>query len=121
MNQDLIKGKWTKVRGTIQNHWSLLTDDDIKRISGKYESLVGKLQERYGYTEREAKQKIRNFSAKAKKNAVNLKQIGNSINKQAKQSPWTLAGITTVGGLVAGMLIRNTLFKNNKLRLKFFR
>ena len=48
MNWDQFEGKWTQVKGSAREQWGKLTDDDMDRISGKREQLVGKLQERYG-------------------------------------------------------------------------
>ena len=114
MNQNTLKGNWAQIKSAVQNQWSLLTDDDIRRIAGKYNSLVAKLQDRYGYTEQEAKRKIHNFSdytgIQLKK--ANIKRIAQRLNNQAKRSPWTLAAITTVGGLFIGLMLRNRIHKN---------
>ena len=46
MNSVVIKGKWTQLSGTLREQWGKLTDDDLKVVDGRAESLVGKLQER---------------------------------------------------------------------------
>jgi len=56
MNEDILKGKWAQVKGHVKSWWGRMTDDDIEQIDGKFESLVGKVQERYGHT-REAAEK----------------------------------------------------------------
>ena len=48
MNWDQFEGKWKQVKGSAREQWGKLTDDDLDRISGLREQLVGKLQERYG-------------------------------------------------------------------------
>ncbi len=58
MNADVFKGKWKQVRGRAKQAWSDLTDDDLARIDGSYDRLVGTLQEKYGYTKAEAEAKI---------------------------------------------------------------
>jgi uncharacterized protein YjbJ (UPF0337 family) len=59
INRDVRAGKWKQVHGTVEQWWGRLTDDNQKRLSGRFEVLVGVLQERYGRTrvraEREAK------------------------------------------------------------------
>lgn len=59
MNKDTIKGKWTQVKGTIQEKWGKLTDDDLDVIAGDAKKLAGKLQERYGWSKDEANKKIK--------------------------------------------------------------
>jgi uncharacterized protein YjbJ (UPF0337 family) len=48
MNEHELKGRWKQLKGEAQRKWGELTDDDLDQIKGSRESLVGKLQERYG-------------------------------------------------------------------------
>jgi uncharacterized protein YjbJ (UPF0337 family) len=57
MNWDQIEGKWKQVKGSVKQEWGKLTDDDLDYIAGQHESLVGKLQERYGYAKEEAQKR----------------------------------------------------------------
>lgn len=50
MNWDQIKGNWTQLKGKAQKEWGKLTDDDLKIIQGEQTQLIGRIQERYGYT-----------------------------------------------------------------------
>lgn len=58
MNDDLIAGKWKQMRGHARDWWGKLTDDDLDRIQGKRDVLVGLLQEKYGYTRQKADEEI---------------------------------------------------------------
>jgi uncharacterized protein YjbJ (UPF0337 family) len=49
MSQDILKGQWKQISGRLKEWWGDLTDDDVKRIDGSSERLIGMLQERYGY------------------------------------------------------------------------
>lgn len=60
MNKDIFAGKWKEMRGQIRQWWGRLTDDDMNRINGKKDQLVGSLQKRYGYTKERAQQEINN-------------------------------------------------------------
>jgi uncharacterized protein YjbJ (UPF0337 family) len=59
MNEDILKGKWNQMKGSVKQWWGKLTDDDIQRIDGSYDKLVGKVQERYGYTKEEAEKECK--------------------------------------------------------------
>ena len=48
MSWDKIEGQWKQRRGKAMHHWGKLMNDDLAAIAGKYEELVGKLQEKYG-------------------------------------------------------------------------
>lgn len=58
MNRDILEGKWKQVRGEMKNWWGKLTDDDLDRIEGNTEKLIGILQERYGYSREQAEEEI---------------------------------------------------------------
>jgi uncharacterized protein YjbJ (UPF0337 family) len=58
INQDILAGKWKQMRGELKTWWGKLTDDDVDRIGGQKDKLVGLIQERYGYTREQAEQEI---------------------------------------------------------------
>ena len=57
MNWDQVEGKWKQLKGSAKMQFAKLTDNDLDYIAGKRESLVGKLQERYGFAKDEAQRK----------------------------------------------------------------
>ncbi len=61
MNEDIFKGKWTQIKGKIKQQWGELTDDDLDRISGKREEIVGLVQERYGWERERAETEFDDF------------------------------------------------------------
>jgi uncharacterized protein YjbJ (UPF0337 family) len=58
MNSDILEGQWKQLRGHVKEWWGNLTDDDLDRIAGKSEMLIGKLQEKYGYTKEHAEAEL---------------------------------------------------------------
>jgi uncharacterized protein YjbJ (UPF0337 family) len=62
MNWDTIKGQWKQLTGKVREKWGALTDDEIAKIGGKKDVLVGKLQERYGYAKDRAEREVDDFS-----------------------------------------------------------
>ena len=56
MNWDQLEGKWKQVAGSAREQWGKFTDQDLDRIGGKKDQLVGLIQERYGIA-REAAEK----------------------------------------------------------------
>lgn len=61
MNWDQIEGKWKQYKGTVQQEWGKLTNDEIDQIDGHREQLVGKIQERYGVAREEAEQQVKTW------------------------------------------------------------
>lgn len=61
MNKDTAEGNWHQMKGEIKRQWGKLTDDEIDRTEGDFEKLAGHLQEKYGYSKEEAKQRMDEF------------------------------------------------------------
>jgi len=70
MNKNILEGQWKQVRGEAKAWWGKLTDNDLDRVAGKFDVLVGLLQERYGYSREQATdeidQRVTDFEAKLK-------------------------------------------------------
>jgi uncharacterized protein YjbJ (UPF0337 family) len=62
MNRDVLEGKWKEMRGRVKEMWGKLTDDDLDRINGKTEQLLGVLQEKYGYAREKAEEEIKRLT-----------------------------------------------------------
>jgi uncharacterized protein YjbJ (UPF0337 family) len=62
MNWDQIEGAWKQVRGRVREQWGKLTDDDLDVVAGRRDTLVGKVQERYGVARDEAERQVRDWS-----------------------------------------------------------
>jgi uncharacterized protein YjbJ (UPF0337 family) len=58
MNQDVFEGKWKEMRGQIKEWWGKLTDDDLERVGGKADQMIGLLQQKYGYTKEHAEKEF---------------------------------------------------------------
>jgi uncharacterized protein YjbJ (UPF0337 family) len=61
MNWDQVQGNWLQAKGKVKQQWAKLTDDDITRINGKQEELLGLLQQRYGYAKEQAQKEVENW------------------------------------------------------------
>jgi uncharacterized protein YjbJ (UPF0337 family) len=61
MNWERISGNWKQFRGKLREHWGFLTDDELDRIAGKRDVLVGKIVEHYGLTKERANEAVEEF------------------------------------------------------------
>ena len=64
MDANILKGKWHQVKGDVREKWGDLTDDDVERVGGSVEQLVGVIQEKYGYAKQQAEGEVDAFLAK---------------------------------------------------------
>lgn len=56
--KDILAGDWKQMHGKVKEWWGKLTDDDLTKIDGKRENLVGMLQTRYGYAKDKAEAEV---------------------------------------------------------------
>ncbi|WP_322056554.1 CsbD family protein [Paraburkholderia sp. J63] len=61
MNNDIAAGTWKQLLGTARTAWGKLTDDELVKVEGRAERLVGLIQERYGRTRDEAEREVRRW------------------------------------------------------------
>lgn len=63
MANDILSGMWKQVSGEAKRTWGKLTDDDMMKIDGNRDKLVGRLQERYGWSKEQANAEVDKFMA----------------------------------------------------------
>jgi uncharacterized protein YjbJ (UPF0337 family) len=75
MNSDQFEGMWKQLKGSAKQRWAKLTDDDLTAISGKKDVLLGRLQQRYGYTREQAEKEADAWAAASRSDidALNAK------------------------------------------------
>ncbi len=58
MNWDQVRGNWNQFKGQAKQKWGSLTDDDLTKVEGHRDELVGRIQERYGVAKEEAERQV---------------------------------------------------------------
>ena len=61
MNWKQIKGNWNQMKGEVRSKWGEFTDDDLLKVAGDKDKLIGMIQERYAGSAR------RRLSARSKR------------------------------------------------------
>ena len=56
-----FRSVWTQSREAFRTQWERLTADDIREIDGRRDLLIGKIEDRYGVTCREAERQVDGF------------------------------------------------------------
>ena len=78
MNEDILKGSWLEIKGTIKEKWGKLTANELVEIEGKGEKFLGLLRKQYGF--------IRDKAELEYKDSVALAEIVSSISKIMKKT-----------------------------------
>jgi uncharacterized protein YjbJ (UPF0337 family) len=61
MNEDMIKGRWSKLSSRLKDKWGKLTDGDVNLLAGHREYLIGRLRDRYGIAREKAEVQVKEF------------------------------------------------------------
>jgi uncharacterized protein YjbJ (UPF0337 family) len=93
MNDDVFTGQWTQMRGSLKSWWGRLTDDDLDRIAGQKDRLVGLVQEKYGQSreqaEREVEQRLREYGdggGIGTKVRAGASELGSNLSNKAREA-----------------------------------
>ncbi len=58
MNEQILKGRWTELKGKAKEKWGRLSNDELEQIDGNVDQLIGALQQRYGLVQEEARKEV---------------------------------------------------------------
>lgn len=58
MNQDVIQGKWSEIKGEIRKAWGNVTGDELEQAKGNLDSISGIIQQRYGQRKEDVSEKL---------------------------------------------------------------
>lgn len=87
MNKMILEGKWHQTKGAIREQWGKLTDKDVQMFLGEGEQLVGRLQERYGYTQERAEREVADFLDRLHEDQP-LVAVREKTAEAVREHPW---------------------------------
>ncbi|UAB81146.1 CsbD family protein [Marixanthomonas sp. SCSIO 43207] len=58
MNSEQIKGKWNQIKGNVKQKYGVEMNDDETFSEGKFDEVVGKIQEKTGKAKEDIKKEI---------------------------------------------------------------
>ncbi|WP_430612551.1 CsbD family protein [Flavobacterium sp. JP2137] len=61
MNNLELEGKWNRVKGAVKQKYGDWFDDEQAFADGKFDEIVGKMQEKSGRTREQIEDEIRNW------------------------------------------------------------
>jgi uncharacterized protein YjbJ (UPF0337 family) len=73
MNTQLIKGNWEKIKGSMQQKFAQLTDNDLMYAKGKESELIGRIQQKLGLTKEAVELFIKEHAEKVAKQGESKK------------------------------------------------
>lgn len=116
-NKDVVEGKAKKASGSLKERWGELTDDSQSIWRGRYEQLIGNIQERYGYTRQRAEDELYHRitaigdTLQEKKDAAvsavqeTTQQAATKVDETVVEHRWKTVLLALVLGAVIGYLV----------------
>jgi uncharacterized protein YjbJ (UPF0337 family) len=59
MNNNVVEGKWKQLRGQAKVWWGNLTHNNREKVGGKFDTMIGRLQEKVGETQQQVTEGIK--------------------------------------------------------------
>lgn len=56
-----LEGKWNRIKGSVKQKYGEWFDDEKTFAEGKFDEMVGKMQEKSGRTKEQIEEEIRNW------------------------------------------------------------
>jgi uncharacterized protein YjbJ (UPF0337 family) len=63
INENVAKGKWNEIKGTIQKAWGNLTSDELDKTEGDMTRIAGIIQKKYGIGQEDARKSLNDVIA----------------------------------------------------------
>ena len=131
LTREELQGQWNQVKGQIRERWAEITDDDLQKVRGNTDQLVGLIQEKTGTARKEvekflqssvdqgssminqASESARQYAHKA---SENLQEQYHHVSDQVRASyedaedmvrsrPVESIGVAFGAGLIAGAIL----------------
>jgi uncharacterized protein YjbJ (UPF0337 family) len=137
INQQMLEGHWNEIKGKLRERWGKLTNDDLDRVHGSAEQLVGTIQRKTGEGQEAIEQfleeltndgaslvgnvaeTVRQYSASAKDSVesaatsaqdavkAGYDQAETAIHARPMESLAVSFGTGLIAGLILGLLVRS--------------
>ena len=61
---NIFDAKWKQLRGKAKEQWGELTDDDLDKVEGQLDQLIGVIMEKYELNYAKAEKEVKAFLSK---------------------------------------------------------
>ena len=119
INEQVLNGNWTSLKGQIQETWGDVTDDDLERLKGNVRQLVGFIQEKTGQTQERVEAKLNHMISRTSRRADEVYSrvsegvqqryaaAESAVQRRPIESVAVAFGTGLVAGIVAGLVLRS--------------
>lgn len=73
INKDVILGKWKEISGEAQKKWGELTENDLEKVKGNFNAMVGLVEQKLGISREDAQKKVEDLIVKMNQSELKSK------------------------------------------------
>jgi uncharacterized protein YjbJ (UPF0337 family) len=88
VNQQVLEGNWKELTGRLKEKWGQITDDDLDRVKGSVNQLVGLIQQKTGWAkgriEEELDQLVEQGAPMARRAAEAARNVASQVGERAQ-------------------------------------
>lgn len=137
VNQQILEGKWNEIKGKVHEKWGQVSDDELQRVGGNVDQLVGLIQRKTGESREAVERYLEQLAANgasavgratetmkeytqqaaesvqhsAKRAADSVRggyiQTGRFVRERPVESLAVCFGVGLITGIVAGLMLRS--------------
>lgn len=105
INREIFDGKWMQVQGVLKQRWGDLTDNDLKKVQGRYDQFVGLLQEKYGHSRQAAEEEVAKRLSDLNDLTNKFPQRSSNSSGESTRRNKVLSGIFVLAAVVVGIVV----------------
>lgn len=64
INKEQLLGKWKEISGEAQKKWGEISENDLEKVKGNFNSLVGLVEQKLGVSKEDAQKKVEDLMTK---------------------------------------------------------
>lgn len=87
MARETLETQFIQGKEFLREKWARLTEDDVRQINGRYDQLIDKLLQRYGYTREQAEAEIRKWNFERENRSAYTPNRANMRREEMERIP----------------------------------
>jgi uncharacterized protein YjbJ (UPF0337 family) len=95
VNQQTLEGNWNEIKGKLHERWGQLTQDDLQKVRGNVDQLVGLIQRKTG----EARERVEQYLSELTSNGSSgVGKVADAVRGYASSAADSMRGYASTAG-----------------------
>ncbi|MEZ4620890.1 MAG: hypothetical protein R2867_36025 [Caldilineaceae bacterium] len=110
MNRHILRGKLRELRGGLTREWGKLTHNDLRKIEGELDRIVGLFEKRYGYTSERAVNELERY---VQNYGERTRNVMNEQLEQLRKQPQGILPLVSAAVVAVGLVVLMIRFRTH--------